>query len=98
MPPVDQSSEGARLAVAPPLDSLRELVRARRRQGDVEVASWCGPCCPFTAVVEALADKYDGHFRFAKLDVDEDPDIALAYGVEGRGQPRRRRTGDPQTR
>ena len=46
-------------------------------------APWCGPCRKLTPVVEALADEYPGGFRFVRLDVDADRDIALAYGVEG---------------
>ncbi len=46
-------------------------------------AAWCGPCRLLAPVVEALAVEYDGRFLFAKLDVDANPDLALAYGVEG---------------
>jgi thioredoxin 1 len=32
-------------------------------------------------VVEELAAEYDGKFAFVKLDVDANPDTALAYGI-----------------
>ena len=44
-------------------------------------AEWCGPCKMIAPVVEELAQDYDGQMDFAKLDVDGNPDTALAYGV-----------------
>ena len=32
-------------------------------------------------IVEELATEYDGKFRFAKVDVDANPDSAIKYGV-----------------
>ncbi len=46
-------------------------------------ATWCGPCRMLAPVIEALADDYDGKVQFAKLDVDEYPDLSQAYGVQG---------------
>jgi thioredoxin 1 len=44
-------------------------------------ADWCGPCKMIAPVVEELAAEYDGKFAFVKLDVDANPDTALAYGI-----------------
>ena len=46
-------------------------------------AAWCGPCRALAPVVEALATEYDGQVLFAKLDVDANPERALAYRVQG---------------
>lgn len=46
-------------------------------------AAWCGPCRALAPVIEALAAEYDGQVRFAKLDVDENPERALTYRVQG---------------
>ena len=46
-------------------------------------AAWCGPCRMLAPVIDALADEYDGRILFAKLDVDQDPNLALAYRVQG---------------
>ncbi len=46
-------------------------------------AAWCGPCRALAPVIEALATEYDGQVRFAKLDVDENPELALTYRVQG---------------
>ena len=44
-------------------------------------ADWCGPCRMMGPVVEKLAEKYDGKVRIGKLNVDENPETAAAYGV-----------------
>jgi thioredoxin 1 len=44
-------------------------------------ADWCGPCKMIAPVVEELAAEYDGKFAFVKLDVDSNPDTALAFGI-----------------
>ena len=46
-------------------------------------AAWCGPCRMLAPVMEALADEYDGHLQFAKLNVDENPELMMAYQVQG---------------
>lgn len=44
-------------------------------------AAWCGPCRLIAPVVEELAGAYDGRVKFVKLDVDENPDLAVRYNV-----------------
>ena len=44
-------------------------------------ADWCGPCKMIAPVVEELATEYDGQVRFAKVDVDANPEAATKYGV-----------------
>ena len=45
-------------------------------------ASWCGPCRMLSPVVDELAEKYDGKVKFGKINVDEQPRLAMNYGVE----------------
>ena len=45
-------------------------------------ASWCGPCRMLSPVVDALAGQYDGKVKFGKVNVDEQPGLAAAYGVQ----------------
>jgi thioredoxin 1 len=44
-------------------------------------APWCQPCLMTAPWVEELAQKYEGRFKVAKMNVDENPVTASQYGV-----------------
>jgi len=44
-------------------------------------APWCGPCRMVAPVVDKLAEKYDGRFKFCRMNVDENPQTAAKYRV-----------------
>ena len=46
-------------------------------------ADWCAPCKMIAPIVEELAGEYDGKIKFAKLDVDTNPKVAMTYGIRG---------------
>lgn len=64
-------------------------------------AVWCGPCKMLDPVVKQLAQDWDGKAKVVKLDVDENPNLAMNYGVMGvptlmlfkNGEPVERVTG-----
>ena len=45
-------------------------------------ASWCGPCRMLSPVVDELSEQYDGKVKFGKVNVDEQPRLAMNYSVE----------------
>ena len=44
-------------------------------------AAWCGPCKMLGPVVAQLAEEYDGKIKVAKVDCDENEELAMEYGV-----------------
>jgi thioredoxin 1 len=46
-------------------------------------AAWCGPCRTVGPIVEELAEEYKGKVKVAKLDVDNNKQVASKYGVRG---------------
>ena len=45
-------------------------------------AGWCGPCMMLSPIVEEIADEYDGKLRVGKINVDEQPELAMAFRAE----------------
>lgn len=44
-------------------------------------APWCGPCQTLKPMLEKLAEEYGGRFLLAKINSDENPEIAQHFGV-----------------
>ena len=62
-------------------ESFRELIT-----GDKPVvvdfwAEWCGPCRMIGPVIEELAEEYEDKAIIGKMNVDENDDIPVEYGI-----------------
>jgi thioredoxin 1 len=44
-------------------------------------APWCGPCRIIGPIVEELAPSYQGRAIIAKMNVDDNPQVAQRFGV-----------------
>ncbi|MGL6072998.1 MAG: thioredoxin [Fimbriiglobus sp.] len=45
-------------------------------------APWCGPCRQLTPVIDRIADQFAGKVTVGKINVDENPDLAVKYDVQ----------------
>ena len=46
-------------------------------------AIWCGPCKMLEPVITQLSQEWDGKVKVVKLDVDDNSNLAVQYGVMG---------------
>ena len=46
-------------------------------------AEWCGPCKMIAPFLDELATEMEGRVTFAKVNIDENPQIPRKYGVRG---------------
>ncbi len=44
-------------------------------------AEWCSPCRLIAPIMEELAEEYQGKLKVGKLDVDNNQQTAIKYGV-----------------
>ena len=44
-------------------------------------AEWCGPCKMLSPTIESLAGEYAGTITFAKVNTDQNPGIAMRFGI-----------------
>jgi len=44
-------------------------------------APWCGPCIALGPTIDALSKEYEGKVKVGKVNVDENPNLSVNYGV-----------------
>ena len=44
-------------------------------------AEWCGPCKMISPIIEDLANDYEGKVLIGKVNVDDNPELSIKYGI-----------------
>lgn len=44
-------------------------------------AEWCGPCRSIAPILDEIAETYQGSLKVAKLNIDDNPDTPVRFGV-----------------
>lgn len=44
-------------------------------------APWCGPCRIFSPIIDELSKEFEGKVKFAKLNTDDNQEIAAKYNI-----------------
>ena len=44
-------------------------------------AEWCGPCRMVNPILDEISEQYSGKLKIAKVNVDDNQEIAQKYGV-----------------
>lgn len=44
-------------------------------------ATWCGPCKMLSPIIDEIAEEYDHIVKVGKINVDEEGELAMRYGV-----------------
>ena len=45
-------------------------------------AEWCGPCHAVAPVLDKIAAEHEGDLKLVKVNIDEEQDLAVRYGVQ----------------
>jgi thioredoxin 1 len=63
-------------------DNLVNIVKESNKPVFVDMyAEWCGPCKMISPIVDELAKEHGDQIEFVKVNVDENPTSAAAFGV-----------------
>jgi thioredoxin 1 len=78
---IDMEQTNKQLVTVGETDFERLVLESTRPAVVDFTASWCGPCRALAPVIEGLASDYLGRVTVAKVDIDDNPELAARYGV-----------------
>jgi thioredoxin 1 len=45
-------------------------------------AEWCGPCHAVSPILDKIAAEHEGELKLVKVNIDEEQELAIRYGVQ----------------
>ncbi len=61
--------------------NFEELVNAGKPMVLDFWAEWCGPCRMVSPIIDELATEYEGKVTIGKMDVDNNNDVVVQFGI-----------------
>ncbi|RFM27236.1 thioredoxin [Deminuibacter soli] len=64
-------------------ETFRDIIQSGKPVLVDFFAEWCGPCKTMAPVLKQVQEKMKDELRILKMDVDKNPAVAQAFGIQG---------------